>query len=167
MQHKTILEQYAKYAITDGGDMPMDEWLSAGKVDWKLLPPADLSKNNFWIEIENRWPGEWNRFRSWIDDYKKKVNWNLLFNSQSDYQDKEGKNAPAPKYHDLPAAMQLGIFIQYCLEEDHRYEFIEGLPSTMAEMIIEMREWFGEEENWGQQDKNNYNSNDAYDFSTQ
>lgn len=78
-----------------------------------------LTKENFWNALYEKYPDQVQQFCNWIDEYKKRVNWNMLFNSQSDYQNSDGKNAPAPKYHDLPIAMQWGIFQQFCAEIHH------------------------------------------------
>lgn len=80
-----------------------------------------LTKENFWNELHTKYPAEMDIFCKWIDEYKKRVSWNMLFNSDSDYQNAQGKNAPAPKYHDLPIAMQIGIFIQFVAESDNRF----------------------------------------------
>lgn len=77
-----------------------------------------LTKENFWNELLEKYPEQMKVFCAWIDGYKKRVNWNKLFNSDSDYQNYEGKNAPAPKYHDLPIAMQIGIFMQFLAEQN-------------------------------------------------
>jgi hypothetical protein len=54
-------------------------------------------------------------FLEWIDEYKKTVNWSGMFNSGIDVQPglSNSKKTIAPKYHDLPGAMQLGIFIEF------------------------------------------------------
>lgn len=80
-----------------------------------------LTKENFWNELHQKYTGEMEQFCEWIDEYKKQVDWNILFNSQSDYQNADGKNAKAPKYHELPVAMQIGIFLQYVAESDNRF----------------------------------------------
>lgn len=75
-----------------------------------------LTKENFWNDLMAKYPEEMKEFCGWIDDYKIRVNWLPLFNVDSDYQNYLGKNAPAPKYHDLPIAMQIGIFMQFASE---------------------------------------------------
>lgn len=64
-----------------------------------------LTKENFWNNLHAKYPEQMKRFCDWIDAYKKRVHWMALF-----YKD--------VKYHDLPFAMQLGIFLQYLSEND-------------------------------------------------
>lgn len=74
---------------------------------------SNLNKENFWNELYAKFPRGTQIFCDWIDEYKKAEDWNKLFNSDSEYQNAKGKNAPAPKFHDLPYAMQLGIWIEF------------------------------------------------------
>lgn len=60
----------------------------------------NLGKYNFWNEMVIKYPKIMGKFCTWIDEYKKKNNWNVI----------TGSNI---KYHDLPLAMQAGIFIQF------------------------------------------------------
>lgn len=76
----------------------------------------NLSKENFWDELHAKYPDGVDLFCKWIDEYKKEVNWNLLFNSDSEYQNTKGKNALAPKFHDLPYEMQIGIIDRFQTE---------------------------------------------------
>lgn len=78
-------------------------------------PPVidSLTKENFWNEMYTKYPGEMQHFCEWIDEYKKRVNWCTLF--------KCGSHEKPPKYHDLPIAMQVGIFIQFVAEAGCRY----------------------------------------------
>lgn len=105
--------------------------------------PASLTKENFWNKMMEDFPKATKSFCKWIDEYKKNVGWNGLFNSNSDYQDANGKNAKAPKFHDLPYAMQHGIWIFFCQDQLHQYfEQPEYEPSTDFEE--EVKEVFEE-----------------------
>ncbi len=73
----------------------------------------NLTKENFFNQMQEKYPAAMKLFCAWIDDYKKENDWAVLFNSDSNWQDSNGKNAPAPKYHDLPLAMQYGIWLQF------------------------------------------------------
>ena len=108
----------------------------------------NLTKENFWIALYEKFPGEVQSFCDWIDAYKKRVGWNILFNSDSEYQNARGKNAPAPKYHDLPLAMQWGIFQQFCAE-NHPSGFggVESTfehPNDMGKIPDLITEYFSE-----------------------
>lgn len=73
-----------------------------------------LSKENFWNEIEDKYPDALSHFRMWIDKYKEEVNWEDLFgNTQVSTRDKyEGQI----KFHHLPDELQCGILIRYQIE---------------------------------------------------
>lgn len=91
------------------------------------VPESKLSKKDFWDVWYAKYPGEVQRFYTWLDDYQKRVGWDGLI--YDDY--KEGDRGDTPAYFDLPIAMQVGIFIQFVAETDNRY----GI-----EMIIEYKE---------------------------
>jgi len=73
-----------------------------------------LTKENFWNEMMDKYPHATKMFCDWIDEYKKAVGWDALFGA---YETKpNGKvvySRIAPKFHDLPNAMQLGIWIVF------------------------------------------------------
>jgi hypothetical protein len=103
------------------------------------MPVPSLTKENFWDELTNRWPGEMHRWCTWIDEYKKRVNWDKLF-------------APGIKFHDIPIGMQLGIFNDYTMEVDHRYQLVEGAPTSWRAWANDIREFICEEECSARQD---------------
>lgn len=77
-----------------------------------------LTKENFWDEIEQKYPKAMRHFKEWIDNYKAEHEWKGLFNAN--YNKEPWSNyiggpevTEAPKYHELPIAMQFGIFYQY------------------------------------------------------
>lgn len=76
----------------------------------------NLSKENFWNRLKEMYPDAVELFCNWIDKYKEEVGWNKLFNSDSDYQNVDGKNAPALKFHDLPFEFQNGIIARFDIE---------------------------------------------------
>lgn len=73
-----------------------------------------LTKENFWNDLYEEYPSEMKHFCDWIDEYKKNNNWSELFA-------KGERTDITPKYHNLPIAMQIGIFIQYVAESDTRH----------------------------------------------
>jgi len=106
-----------------------------------------LTKENFWNALYEACPSEIEQFCKWIDEYKKRVNWNKLFNSDSDYQNAQGKNAPAPKYHELPIAMQLGIFTQFAFEHGgtDSHTFInDDVIVSMNDFVDAIKNYFRE-----------------------
>jgi hypothetical protein len=84
----------------------------------------NLNKSNFFDEIEKKYPEAFTSFSEWIDRYKKEVNWNSLFNGgigihdggypSSDWVSK----TEAPKFHDIPKEMQIGILLKFASENN-------------------------------------------------
>ena len=73
-----------------------------------------LTKENFWDKLYSKYPSEMKQFCEWIDEYKKKVNWNNLFPVAA-----RNHYCVDIKFHHLPVAMQIGIFLQYVSESDN------------------------------------------------
>lgn len=113
-----------------------------------------LTKELFWNNITKNYPKEAHKFYTWIDQYKKRNNWLKLFNggiyymkpSEGDLgeaQNSNGANTEAPKFHELPVAMQIGIFIQYTQEYYHMIGFFPFQEASDMESICEsITEWF-------------------------
>ncbi len=75
----------------------------------------NLNKENFWDDLYKKYPKGVDVFCDWIDEYKKKNNWLSLFTHRykvhiTDTQEKY------PKFHDLPLAMQIGIWIEFVID---------------------------------------------------
>lgn len=92
-----------------------------------MVYPPILTKENFWNELHEKYPLGMKRFCDWIDEYKKRVDWDKVFHvpqyevwvgSPTGFMKKIGGQeiSPAPKYHDIPIGMQIGIFIQFQIE---------------------------------------------------
>lgn len=78
-----------------------------------------LTKENFWNSMNEKYPEEMKQFCDWIDEYKKRIKWNIIF--ADDSTSPNGLTVTAPKYHELPIAMQIGIFMQFVIElKDHK-----------------------------------------------
>lgn len=69
-----------------------------------------MTKENFFNDLGAKFPEAMKLFKTWIDQYKQDNNWQDLFNGWESFE--------APKYHDLPLAMQAGIFIQFAQETE-------------------------------------------------
>jgi hypothetical protein len=76
----------------------------------------DLTMKDFSI-LGEKWPEGLKVFTDWINQYKIENNWMGLFNDSEGLSvaTYEGVSVErkAPKYHDLPGAMQLGIFVEF------------------------------------------------------
>lgn len=97
---------------------------------------STLTKENFWNRMYELYPDATQIFCDWIDQYKLSVEWKSLFNSDSNWQDRHGKNAPAPKFHDLPYAMQFGIWMQFIKEREPQRSYAISFD-ILAEQIEE------------------------------
>lgn len=112
-----------------------------------------LTKENFWNELNElneKYPEQMVMFTKWIDEYKERIGWDTLFAHTTHHDEVRDPLAIDSwklniKYHDLPIAMQLGIFLQYCLETPHRYELIEGMPGSMPLFAECIKAWFAAE----------------------
>lgn len=92
-----------------------------------------LTKENFWDEMEQKYPKAMAHFKEWIDRYKSEHDWEDLFNHNTEYQD-----TLAPKYHELPIAMQFGIFLEWADTHKSAFSFtvVAGdWPEDIKEVI--------------------------------
>lgn len=76
----------------------------------------NLNKENYFNQLKEKYPKAMELFCQWIDKYKQTADWNELFNSSSEWQSADGKNAPAPKFHDLPYELQYGLLLRFFAE---------------------------------------------------
>jgi len=101
-----------------------------------------MTKDDFWNPIESRSPKQFEKFKNWVDEYKKRVDWSELW--------QEGEYIPcieikAPKVHELPDALQTGIFIQFITEIEPSYTL--SLDFTNMDSVKRgIRDWFEVEE---------------------
>lgn len=93
-----------------------------------------LTKENFWNDLYEKFPAEMEIFCKWIDEYKNKINWNDLFTRVNCIGDQPNHcEINPPKYHDLPIAMQIGIFIQFRAENVINKNI--NWPPSMADAV--------------------------------
>lgn len=85
----------------------------------KNYTDQNLTKENFWDEMMTKYPVAMDDFCKFIDEYMVKNNWSRLFNPAyrethiSGHAETLLTAKSAPKYHDLPLAMQTGIFFEF------------------------------------------------------
>lgn len=81
----------------------------------------NLTKENFFNEVEENHPTIFAVFKNWIDDYKNEVNWWALFNDSAitcnGVPVRDDDYTHAPKFHDLPYDMQVGIMMRFMREQ--------------------------------------------------
>jgi len=74
----------------------------------------NLNKADFWDHIYAKYPKATDHFCKWIDAYKEAQGWDNIFGSSI-------------KFHDVPLAMQMGIFVTYY------FDMYEGAPEFIVE----------------------------------
>lgn len=79
--------------------------------------PLILTKENFWNDLQEKYPEQMKLFCDWIDDYKKRVDWNTLFR-QDVCSHCPDPPIGIPKFHEIPVAMQIGIYSQFLSEQN-------------------------------------------------
>lgn len=63
----------------------------------------NLNKEDFWDALSEEAPDAVEKFKKWVDEYKKEVNWAGVF-------------ADGVKFHNLPIELQIGIITRFDLE---------------------------------------------------
>lgn len=97
-----------------------------------------LTKGNFFNGMMEKYPKAMKVFCDWIDEYKKAANWNKLFNSTENYQDSSAVVSFAPKFHDIPHAMQTGIWLEFAIEKGYPYLASDDLRDYDLKQDIEI-----------------------------
>lgn len=85
----------------------------------------NLGKKNFWDQMEKKYPMAVDVFKKWIDGYKKKVNWGILFSD-------------GIEFHDIPYEMQMGIMNRFFIETfagEKEYNSVDEAKYYREEMI--------------------------------
>lgn len=105
----------------------------------------ELTKENFWNEMEQKYPIAMEKFKVWIDKYKLDNDWNNLFGKHDLYTEEEYPYrttfSQTPKFHELPTAMQYGIFYEFVcrftmeIKEDEGVVFIDNTKETINDYL--------------------------------
>lgn len=98
----------------------------------------NLTKENFWNEMQEKYPQSMAVFCVWIDEYKKENNWNDLFGNDQITQRKE--YWADIKFHHLPIAMQYGIWQQFVEHNGHK-QFSTELIGDLRHTIKMYLKW--------------------------
>lgn len=103
-----------------------------------------MTKEGFWNHIESRSPKQFEAFKKWVDEYKVRINWLELFHDNTVAIGHQASQR-APKVHELPDSLQVGIFIQFITEINPSYTLL--LDFTNMESVKRgIRDWFEIEE---------------------
>ena len=111
-----------------------------------------MTKANFWNVLEAEYPEQTADFRRWLSEYARREGIDRLFDAQHSAdggQIRQTVTLIPVGFHDLPNAMQIGIFIQYTVETGaHPFHCEDEL--TMEYWQIAIGQWFSrEKENCG------------------
>lgn len=74
----------------------------------------------FFNPLKERYPEAMKTFCDWIDDYKKEVYWYDMFGDGlklDNFEKRITGMKVAPKFHELPYAIQLGIWFEFELQQ--------------------------------------------------
>jgi hypothetical protein len=103
-----------------------------------------LSLENFWNKLYEKYPEAAEEWCDWIDQYKDETNLKVLFNERiikapvNGFDDLE---IIAPKVHQLPIALQVGIFMQFLSERVTYSTFnVRGDWKAQVEKYFECRQ---------------------------
>jgi hypothetical protein len=101
-----------------------------------------LTKENFWNEVMATYPNATKLFCDWIDEYKKEIEWDYLFANGI-------INRKPIKFHDIPHAMQQGIWIEFVEQTLHQYfeqpeyeysgDLEEDIKTVLGEIEVEIK----------------------------
>ncbi len=91
------------------------------------MQPKKLTYHEFWEPLENAYPEACKVLYEWLENYREQVNWKKMFSvtmwsikhnramGAEDYETHNRHEIATHLYdfHDLPIAMQIGIFIEF------------------------------------------------------
>ena len=95
----------------------------------------NLSKENYFDAVKEKYPDAFADFSKWIDEYKKLVDWERLFNYGSPHYAKMGWHNP--KFHELPMEMQFGILARYKMERSTSTDMSAYLNQYAAQDLMD------------------------------
>ena len=101
-----------------------------------------LTKENFWNEINSTYPNACKLFCDWIDEYKAAVDWENVFNGGIIRV--SHLITKSPKFHEIPYAMQQGIWIEFATEklneyfEQPEYQYVGDLREDIKAVFTEL-----------------------------
>lgn len=114
----------------------------------------NLNKQNYFTpEWKAKYPLASEHFCKWIDGYKKRVGWKKLFNGGVMYEFYGGSETfthktEAPKFHDLPIEMQIGIIYQWSVEIDLMPYTLTLIPNRhpykLKDLTVKMNRFFND-----------------------
>lgn len=79
-----------------------------------------------------RYPLSVTEFCKWIDEYKKRVNWNAMFMNLPSVKGE----ASYIKFHDIPLEMQFGIWMRFVVESNGH-----GDESRLEHAMFEVKDY--------------------------
>jgi len=112
-----------------------------------MITSEGLTKENFFNEMNEIFPNAMRLFGKWIDEYKKKVEWDQLFQNKALRNPQQSITYPtAIKFHNIPYDMQVGIWIAFAdttlneLFEQPEYVYCGDLREDIKEVFNEIND---------------------------
>jgi len=100
----------------------------------------NLTKENCFNAIYAKYPKAMDIFCKWVDKYKLENEFDILFNAGMKFRS-GSVESKAPKFHELPYAFQLGMWIEFVSEQGGCEYEIDLFDFDLAEDIeVYMRE---------------------------
>lgn len=114
----------------------------------------NLNKKNIWNKLYKTCPKTMKKFCKWIDVYKKKYNWDDMFNAGCEtggwkFPNSKNGRTVAPKYHDLPLEMQVGILTKFFLEKKYNGSITISDGGGIKEAVSDVVKMFMQAESGG------------------
>lgn len=107
----------------------------------------ELTLNDFWRPLKEKYPDALEHYCTWIDKLKEDVYWKLIF-ATGNYPKKEPREYGAktetrqPKAHELPAFLQIGIFLLYVSEHEKYATYtVTGDWQMQMEVYFKNKQW--------------------------
>lgn len=88
-----------------------------------------ITKKLFFDEMATLYPEAMKIFNYWIDNYKKSVHWDHIFNAGA--YDNWSALTTAPKFHDLPFELQFGIIAAFMASQEQMYRHMPCKQGTV------------------------------------
>jgi hypothetical protein len=69
----------------------------------------NFSQQDLWKDIEKKYPEVLEKFRTWIDQYKVEIGWDLIFKNNSG-------TGQSVKFHEIPLDLAVGVIERFLKE---------------------------------------------------
>lgn len=96
-----------------------------------------LTQENCFNELRAKYPKAMKKFCDWIDEYKEASGYNRLFAKTGTIRHGTPVFKGAPKFHEIPYAMQLGICAEFFTQIIPEYDWSISSSTNLKMMLQE------------------------------